>query len=104
MTEFAKTITDAELQTLIDNKESFIIDIWASWCAPCKLLGPTYESFAESRTDLKVLKLDVDTSSLVAQFGVWSVPTLLVFKDGAVVKTTTGNKTLNELNELVDIL
>lgn len=104
MTEFAKTINDAELQQLIDNKESFIVDIWASWCAPCKLLGPTYEKFAEQRAELKVLKLDVDASSLVAQFGVRSVPTILVFKDGAVVKTTTGNKTLNELNELVDVL
>lgn len=104
MTEFAKTINDAELQQLIDNKESFIVDIWASWCAPCKLLGPTYEQFAEQRAELKVLKLDVDASSLVAQFGVRSVPTILVFKDGAVVKTTTGNKTLNELNELVDVL
>ena len=69
-----------------------MIDFWATWCMPCKMLAPTIEELAEEANGAyKVGKIDVDKSpSLAAQFGVMSIPTVIVFKNGKAVDKTVG--------------
>jgi len=68
-----------------------LVDFFAQWCAPCKMLGPIVEMVAEEVTDAKVCKIDIDEASeLAAQYRIMSVPTLMVFKGGEVVKRSSG--------------
>lgn len=69
-----------------------LVDFWATWCGPCRMLAPTVAKIAEEKEgQVKVCKLDVDEVPAVAQqYGISSIPTLMVFKNGAVVQTTVG--------------
>lgn len=68
-----------------------LVDFFAQWCAPCKMLGPIVEMVSEEVTDAKVCKIDIDEASeLAAQYRIMSVPTLIVFKSGEVVKRSSG--------------
>ena len=70
-----------------------ILNFWASWCGPCKMIGPIIDQIADERTDIKVGKINVDEEQeLAVQFKVMSIPTLLVFKDGKVVNQSLGAK------------
>lgn len=80
-----------------------LIDFWATWCGPCKMIAPAIEEIAEERTDLKVCKVDVDTQpELAIQFGVMSIPMLVLVKDGEVVDTTIGAMPKDEILDFVD--
>ncbi|MDR1692873.1 MAG: thioredoxin [Oscillospiraceae bacterium] len=60
-----------------------LVDFWASWCGPCRMLGPVIDEIAEETPDVKVCKLDVDAEGpIAAQYGVMSIPTVIVFRDG----------------------
>lgn len=77
----------------------WLVDFYATWCGPCKMLGPVLEEFSKNNN---VLKVDVDQfSELASRFGIMSVPTLLVFKNGSLVKTDIGYKSLEELENLI---
>ncbi len=69
-----------------------LVDFWATWCGPCRMLAPTIEKIAEEQEGVvKVCKLDVDEEpEIAARFGIASIPTLMVFKNGAVVKKSVG--------------
>ena len=68
-----------------------LVDFWASWCGPCKMLAPVLEEIAAERADLKIGKINVDEQpQLASQFGIMSIPTLLVFKDGKQVNQGIG--------------
>lgn len=68
-----------------------LIDFWATWCGPCRMLSPIVDEVAEERTDVKVGKVNVDEQpELASQFGVMSIPTLLVFRDGKLVNQAVG--------------
>ena len=81
-----------------------LVDFWAEWCGPCKLVGPTVEALAtDYKGKLKVAKLDIDSSPEAAgRFGIRSIPTLMVFKDGAVQETTVGVRPKGQLADLID--
>ncbi len=71
-----------------------LVDFWAEWCGPCKMVAPILEEIADEQGDsLKILKLNVDDAPQVAQrFGVMSIPTLILFKDGEEAKRIVGAK------------
>lgn len=68
-----------------------LVDFWAAWCGPCRMLSPVVDEIAEQRTDVKVCKVNVDDEEeLAVRFGVMSIPTLIVFKDGKAVRQSVG--------------
>ena len=68
-----------------------LVDFWASWCGPCRMLSPIVDQIAEERTDIKVCKVNVDEQEeLAMRYGIMSIPTLIVFKNGEIVKKTMG--------------
>ena len=78
---------------VLEAKETVLVDFWASWCGPCKMIGPIIDQIADERSDVKVCKINVDDEQeLAVQFKVMSIPTLLVFKDGKVVNQSLGAK------------
>ena len=81
-----------------------LVDFWAEWCGPCRLVGPTVEELADDYAGrVKVAKVNVDESPQAAmRFGIRSIPTLMVFKDGALAETTVGVQPKGQLAELLD--
>lgn len=76
---------------VLEAKETVLVDFWATWCGPCRMIAPVLEEIAQERSDIKVCKIDVDEQGdLAAQFRVASIPTLLVFKDGKLVNQSVG--------------
>ena len=68
-----------------------LVDFWASWCGPCRMLSPIVDQIAEEKTDIKVGKVNVDEQEeLAMRYGIMSIPTLIVFKNGEAVKKTMG--------------
>lgn len=90
----ALKITKDNFQTeVLEAKETVLVDFWASWCGPCKMIGPIIDQIADERTDIKVCKINVDEEQeLAVQFKVMSIPTLLVFKGGKVANQSLGAK------------
>ena len=90
----ALKITKDNFQTeVLEAQGTVLVDFWASWCGPCKMIGPIIDQIADERTDVKVCKVNVDDEQeLAVQFKVMSIPTLLVFKDGKVVNQSLGAK------------
>ncbi len=89
-----KVITKDNFNAEVLNCEkTVLLDFWASWCGPCRMLSPTVDQVAEERPDVMVGKVNVDEQPELAQaFGVMSIPTLVVLKGGKTVETSVGVK------------
>ena len=76
---------------VINSEKPVLLDFWASWCGPCRMIGPIVDEIAAERSDLKVGKVNVDEQpELTGQFGVMSIPTLVVMKNGKVINQAVG--------------
>ena len=98
------TIDKDNFQTEVLNEEkTVLLDFWASWCGPCKMMAPVVEEIAKERPDIKVGKIDVDEQpELAGQYRVMSIPTLVVMKDGAVYKSSIGMQPKASILALLD--
>lgn len=76
---------------VMESDKPVLLDFWAPWCMPCRMVGPILEEIAEERSDIKVGKINVDEQpELAGQFQVMSIPTLLVIKEGKIVNQSVG--------------
>lgn len=96
-------ITKNNFDTEVMNSEKpVLIDFWASWCGPCKMLSPVVDEIAEETTDVKVGKVNVDEQpELARQFGVMSIPTLVLIKDGKVAEQSVGVKPKDTILKMI---
>ena len=96
-----KDITDQTFKELSSNGK-FVVDCFAEWCGPCKMLSPIIDELAEELTDVNFYKLNVDESvEVVRKYNIMSIPTILIFNDGELINQTVGLKSKEELKELL---
>lgn len=101
----AQIVNDSNFQEVISTNKIAVIDFWAPWCGPCKILGPIIDTLAENNPDIYVGKINLDENSVIARdFGIRAIPTVLFFKDGEHVDTIGGAKPLSFYQEKIDSL
>ena len=88
---------------VLNSEKPVLLDFWASWCGPCRMVLPLVEQIAEEREDVKVAKVNVDEQpELASQFGVFSIPTLMVMKNGQVVNHSVGASPKHSILAMLD--
>lgn len=91
------------LEEVIDKPGYTLVDFWATWCGPCKMIAPILEDISNSRDDVRIVKIDVDENVEIANaVGIHAVPSLILYKDGVVVDSFTGAKSKPWINEWLD--
>jgi thioredoxin 1 len=97
-------VTDATFETdVLKSGEPVVVDFWAEWCGPCKMIGPSLEEIAkELQGKVKIAKMNVDENPLVpTKMGIRSIPTLMIFKDGKLASQKVGSAPKSELSRWI---
>jgi len=105
VSENIKNITESEFDSeVLGANGPVLVDYWAEWCGPCKMIAPVLEELATDFGDkITITKVDVDTNAAIAQkYGIRGIPTLMIFKDGEVHSTRVGAATKGQLKEFIE--
>ncbi len=90
-------------EEVLNADKPVLLDFWAPWCGPCRRVLPIVEEIAEENPEIKVVKVNVDEESALAnQYGIMTIPTLLVFKEGKVVKQVSGALSKTQILDMLD--
>ena len=97
------TITKDNFENeIVKADKPVLVDFWASWCGPCRMLSPTIDEIAEEHPEIKVCKINIDDEAeLAIRHGVMSVPTLMIFKNGELAQTAVGVRPKDEILDLL---
>ena len=99
-----KMLNEASFDAAITANKTVLVDLFAEWCGPCRMLSPVVEELSEERPDVAFYKVNVDEDPVIAaRFGVSSIPTLLCFRDGRLAKTSVGFCTKEEIEALLSV-
>ncbi len=89
-------------EVVLNSDKPVLVDFWASWCGPCRMVAPVLEEIANERSDVKVCKINVDEEpELAGRYNVMSIPTLLVVKEGRVVNQAVGARPKSQILSLL---
>lgn len=105
MSQSILTVSDQSFETdVLKSEVPVLVDFWAEWCGPCKMIAPTLEDIARDYSGkLKVVKVNVDDNNATpSQYGIRGIPTLLLIKNGNVVATKVGALTKSQLTAFID--
>lgn len=97
-------VTDTNFTAeVIESEQPVLVDFWAPWCGPCRVVAPVLEEIASERPELRIVKLNVDDNQqTAAQYQVLSIPTMILFKNGAPAKTIVGAYPKKKLEQELD--
>ncbi len=94
--------SDSFDRVVLKSEKPVLVDFWATWCAPCKMMGPVVEELAQRHPEIEVAKVNVDESpELAAAYRIAAIPALKLFKNGVVVNSSMGFTPIEELEELL---
>lgn len=89
-------------QEVLQSDKRVLVDFWAAWCGPCRMIAPTVEQIAQERPDIKVVKINVDDDQeLAIRYQIMSIPTLLVVENGEVIEQSVGVKTKEQILKML---
>lgn len=95
---------DETFHNEINDSRPVLVDFYADWCGPCKMMTPILESIDEDRENVKIVKVNVDEAEIIARsFGIMSIPTLIVFKDGKAVSKNVGLISKDDIMDMINI-
>lgn len=88
---------------VLDSDKPVLVDFWAAWCNPCKMVGPVIEEISQEATDFKVVKVNIDENpDIASRYNIMSIPTIGLFKDGQLVKQSIGVQPKEQILSLLD--
>jgi thioredoxin 1 len=105
VSQATKTVTDDSFKAdVLDSSKPVLVDYWAEWCGPCRMIGPIVEESATLYSDrVTVAKLNIDENAATpSRYGIRGIPTLMLFKDGKPVATHVGSLSRSQLHALLD--